>query len=341
MAVVVVAGGLGDLGRIITDALYERGKYEVYVMSRKGPGNSQIRISPLTGNEYNPIIETNYSENILIEQFAEKRVTVVICAFIMDSESTCAAQVQLIRAAERSESVRRFIPSEFNVEYDVGDEVLPYSEKKFHITARIELSYTKTLEYAYVYPGMFMDYFGMPHVATQLRPLYFFIDPTNGRAVLPGDGEAKMSMTFTTDAARYVALALDLAKWPRILSTVTSTVTLNELVRLAEKNLGCALTVRYQPIESLLRHEPLADLPGNIEIAAAYPGRFPGGLGQVRALVADLEAGVALGAYDLTGLGDKVQDCLDLVRASKGLEGVPPPRRIERFMKEAWGRRWS
>lgn len=35
MAVVVVAGGLGDLGRIITDALYERGKHEVYVMSRK------------------------------------------------------------------------------------------------------------------------------------------------------------------------------------------------------------------------------------------------------------------------------------------------------------------
>ena len=35
MAVVVVAGGLGDLGRPITDALFESGKYEVYIMSRK------------------------------------------------------------------------------------------------------------------------------------------------------------------------------------------------------------------------------------------------------------------------------------------------------------------
>jgi uncharacterized protein YbjT (DUF2867 family) len=35
MAVVAVAGGLGDLGRLITDALLNTGKYEVYVMSRK------------------------------------------------------------------------------------------------------------------------------------------------------------------------------------------------------------------------------------------------------------------------------------------------------------------
>jgi len=35
MAVVAVAGGMGDLGRPITDALFENGKYEVHVMSRK------------------------------------------------------------------------------------------------------------------------------------------------------------------------------------------------------------------------------------------------------------------------------------------------------------------
>jgi uncharacterized protein YbjT (DUF2867 family) len=35
MTVIAVAGGLGDLGRLITDALLETGKYEVYVLSRK------------------------------------------------------------------------------------------------------------------------------------------------------------------------------------------------------------------------------------------------------------------------------------------------------------------
>lgn len=35
MAVVAIAGGLGDLGRVITNALLETGKHEVYVLSRK------------------------------------------------------------------------------------------------------------------------------------------------------------------------------------------------------------------------------------------------------------------------------------------------------------------
>lgn len=44
MAVVAVAGGLGDLGRMIADALFDMGKYEVYVLSRK------VRIRPLTAS---------------------------------------------------------------------------------------------------------------------------------------------------------------------------------------------------------------------------------------------------------------------------------------------------
>lgn len=35
MPVVVVAGGLGDMGSLITDALVQTAKHEVYVMSRK------------------------------------------------------------------------------------------------------------------------------------------------------------------------------------------------------------------------------------------------------------------------------------------------------------------
>ncbi|KAK4182662.1 hypothetical protein QBC35DRAFT_518708 [Podospora australis] len=305
MSVVAVAGGLGDLGRLITDALFATGKYEVYIMSRKS----------------------------LIEELTAKHVKVVICAFIMDCDSASDAQLRLIRAAERSASVKRFVPSEFNVEYDVGDDVLPYPEKKYHILARRELAKTTSLEYAYVYPGMFMDYFGLPKVPSTLRPLCFFVDPEAGEAVLPGDGEARMSMTFTTDAARYLALALELDEWPAnyILSTVASTVSLNELVSLIEKSLGRKLRVRYQPVENLLKHESI-DLPTNLEIAKQYPERFPGGLDQFRALIADLEAGIALGAYDLGNLSD---GHVDLVKAFEGK--VPPPRRIEEVIEEAWG----
>lgn len=35
MVVVAVAGGSGDMGRLIVDALVATGKHEVYVISRK------------------------------------------------------------------------------------------------------------------------------------------------------------------------------------------------------------------------------------------------------------------------------------------------------------------
>ena len=35
MTIVAVAGGFGDLGRLITDALLNTGKHEVYILSRK------------------------------------------------------------------------------------------------------------------------------------------------------------------------------------------------------------------------------------------------------------------------------------------------------------------
>ncbi|RYP55626.1 hypothetical protein DL769_010103 [Monosporascus sp. CRB-8-3] len=330
MTVVAVAGGLGDLGRIITDALFETGKYEMQVVQ-----DSSDRISPLTGKRYLPIIQADYSsEDSLVEQLTEKHVNVVICAFIMDCDSACDAQLRLIRAADQCPCVQRFIPSEFNVEYNVGDNVLPYPEKRFHIAARQELEKTSTLEYAYIYPGMFMDYFGMPRVISNLRPLCFFIDPANGQAVLPGDGEAKMSMTFTTDAARYIALALELDEWPRIMTTAASTVSLNELVRLVEKSLGRQLEVHYQPVEKLLKHETV-DLPTNVGIAKEFPRRFPQGLDQLRALVADLEAGVALGAFDF----GKLDEHLDLVKEFEGK--VPAPKRIEELVEEAWKAEFS
>jgi hypothetical protein len=288
------------------------------------------RTSPLSRKSYQPVLQTDYSsEDDLLDQFTEKKVNVVICAFIMDNDAVSDAQLRLIRAADRCPSVTRFIPSEFNVEYDAPDNVLPYLEKRFHIIGRKELAKTTTLEYTYVYPGMFMDYFGLPHVKSALRPLCFFVDPEKSQAVLPDDGKAKMSMSFTTDAVRYLALALDLEKWPRVLSTAASTISLNELVRIIEGSLGHKLQVRYQPVEKVLKHEVI-DLPTNVDIARDYPERFPGGLDQLRGLIADLEAGVALGAFDLGNLTGH----LDLVKEFEGK--APAPKRIEDLVAQAW-----
>lgn len=266
------------------------------------------------------------SEDALAEQLAAKQAAVVICALPMESDATCETQLQLIRAADKCSNVKRFVPSEFNVEYDVGDDILPYPEKRFHLAARRELAKTTSLEYSYIYPGMFMDYFGLPRVASSLRPLCFCVDAENGQAILPGDGEGRMSMTCTVDAARYLVLALQLEKWPRIMKVVASTVSMNELVKIFEKTLGRKLEVRYQPVEKLLKHEAI-DLPVNIAIAERFSDRFPQG---IKGIVADLEASVALGGYDL----DKLGEPLDLVKRFEGR--TPPPKSIEQLIEEAW-----
>lgn len=265
----------------------------------------------------------------MVEQLDQHKVQVVICAFSLHDQSSTDAQVRLIRAADRSSSVSRFIPSEFNVDYDLGDDVLPYSDKKLHQAGRRALENTKTLEFAYIYPGMFMDYFGVPNVRTHLRPLSFFVDPVNVAAAVPGDGSANMSMTFTTDVARYLALALDLDKWPRVMTTATSTISIKELVELTEKNLGRKLHVTYQPIDALLSHQSVT-LPENVAIAERFPQRFRRGLTQLRGLIDDLEAGVALGAFDF----GKLHGHLDLVKEFK--EQHAHPITIEALMEQAW-----
>ncbi|KAJ4113838.1 hypothetical protein BFJ70_g4172 [Fusarium oxysporum] len=80
MYIVAVAGGLSNLGRLITDALFENSKHEVYVISRKVPEDFPTRISPLTGKEYLPIIQTNYSSESKMARLLEKHnIHTVIC----------------------------------------------------------------------------------------------------------------------------------------------------------------------------------------------------------------------------------------------------------------------
>ncbi|KAI1489831.1 hypothetical protein F5X96DRAFT_670342 [Biscogniauxia mediterranea] len=253
-------------------------------MSRKTVQNHPHRVSPLTGKRYTPIIQTDYSsEDSLAKQLAEKNAGVVICTFIMDSDPVCDAELRL--------NPRRRPP-----------------EKKHHLVARRELEKTSALEYAYLYPGMFTDYFGLPRApSSSLRPLRFFVeaggaargrggadehDAHDGRRAAPG-GRAR--------AGRVVA----------------STVSLNELVGLYGEALRRKLDVRYLPVETWLRHATL-DLPADVHIAKEYPEG----------------AGVALGAFDF-GTWDQRQH-LDLVKALEGEgPGTEAHRGVDRGGVEA------
>lgn len=259
----------------------------------------------------------------LVRHLTDRNVHTVICTLAIDFESASNAQIQLIRAAEKAASVKRFIPSEFNVDYDLGDDILPYPDKRLHAAARRELEKTN-LEFAYIYPGMFMDYYGMPYIETHLRPLPGWFDEASNTVQITGDGNTYCVFSHTKDVARYTALALELDKWPRVLKIIASRLTENQLAAVLEKNLNRKLNIEYGSVE-YIRSNRTTLLKPDDPIAA----HFPGGAEQLSALMADLGLSMALGAYDFARI-----EGLDLVKAFEGK--TEPPLRIEQLMEMAW-----
>ncbi|KAK5215986.1 hypothetical protein LTR72_010960 [Exophiala xenobiotica] len=111
MVVVVVPGGLGDFGRLVVDALLEADKHEVYALTRKP------RILPVREVDY-----TNVAQ--LTEVLASHKVHTVVSALNVDFQSVSDAQLSLIEAAAAARCVKRFVPSEYNVDYDLNDAIL-------------------------------------------------------------------------------------------------------------------------------------------------------------------------------------------------------------------------
>ena len=55
------------------------------------------------------------------------------------------------------------------------------------------------LEWTQFQNGYFLDYYGMPHVESTLKPLTFVLDVANKAASIPGTGNERMTLTYTKD----------------------------------------------------------------------------------------------------------------------------------------------
>lgn len=97
---------------------------------------------------------------------------------------------------------------------------------------------SSSLKYTRVIPGFFMDYWGMPHVKTNLHPYIFGIDIAGGVAAIPGDGNDVICMTYTYDLAKYMAKILELQEWPEFSVFVGDEVTYNQILAIAEEVRG-------------------------------------------------------------------------------------------------------
>ncbi|KAL4994674.1 pyridoxal phosphate-dependent transferase [Aspergillus recurvatus] len=308
MPVIAVAGGTGGVGKTIVDVLTQQAKHEVIVLTRKAQENNPI----LSRAEQ---VEVDY-RNIpsLTQILNEHKVHTIISAISLYGTEDSQAQLNLIRAAEDAAETRRFIPSEYS--FVQTEDLLPLDASiQYFLDAANLLKASSTLQFTRVIPGFFMDYWGMPHVKTNLSPMTIAVDMANCEAAIPGDGNDVIAMTYSYDMARFIARLLETENWEEFSVVAGDEVTYNQLVEIGERVRGRKFKVLY-------------DSADKVNVGAVTVPIQPKGSEYSKE---DLEEATAL--MDRLVVG-KVFDFPAAIRW-KDVEGLGLVK-IEKLVKEAW-----
>ncbi|KAL7934702.1 hypothetical protein V8C35DRAFT_301619 [Trichoderma chlorosporum] len=251
--VIAVAGGTGNFGRTLVEELKKSPLYNVVVLARKAPEVND-KEAPVIAVDYSNVAET-------AQKLADNKVEVVISAISVMDEVSSVSQVDLVKAASKSGTVNRFIVSEWGSPHPEESPLYQIREN-----ALIELRKTN-IEWTRVANGYFMDYYGYPHVKTNLMPIFFVADLPNKTAAIPGTGDEILSFTYTYDVARFVIASLGLPKWEETTYCYGEKTSFNRLVALAEEARGTKFNVVYDSPEKLAKGE-ITELPSH---PAMYP----------------------------------------------------------------------
>lgn len=125
---------------------------------------------------------------------------------------------------------------------------------KYYFEA-IDILKASELEWTVFLNGVFLDYYGMPHIKTYLAPNIFAIDMANKVAAIPGDGNTPVTFTWSMDLAEFIVAALDLPSWEEESRIVGDEVTFNQFVDMAEEVCGESSTCPFNHITTLTMHQ--------------------------------------------------------------------------------------
>ncbi|KAK4158961.1 isoflavone reductase [Cladorrhinum sp. PSN259] len=319
MAIVAVAGGTGNVGRAIVEAILATGKHQVKILSRKANPALSAEIGA-------PILEVDYSSVPSIVQVLEShKIDTLISTIAMHSpDGTAPHEIELIRAADLSAVTTRLISSEWGIpvsESRVG--TIPSVPHK--LAAWEELQKTTSLEYTVFHNGYFMDYWGIPNYPSYLArvPLVTWIDIAHNAAAIPGDGNVYSHFTHTSDVAKFVAASLDLARgtWEKRTFVYGDRLTWNQFLRLAEEAKGVKFDVVYDNVENLKKGQ-VTELPGQKALYEFIPKEALQGLAAVFGIwFAEGQIDLKPGDHGQTFLNEKV-----------GIETL----KVKEMLEKAW-----
>lgn len=95
------------------------------------------------------------------------------------------------------------------------------------------------LEWTQFHNGLFLDYYGIPHVESHLTPLVFFVDIEHRTAAIPGStGDEIVNFTYTKDLAKFVVAVLGLHAWDEVYTVYSDQASIKQIIQLAEEATG-------------------------------------------------------------------------------------------------------
>ena len=83
-----------------------------------------------------------------------------------------------------------------------------------------------------------MDYWGVPHLKSNLNSFPWAVVVDLKAAAIPGSGDDVLSMTYSYDLAEFILRLLDTEDWPEMSVLSGQDVTFNEVLKWAEKARG-------------------------------------------------------------------------------------------------------
>ena len=182
-----------------------------------------------------PILEADYTSRVALKELLRNHgVQVIISALSLYDDENASAQMTLINAAIESGTVKRFLPSEFGVDYSCPGVVESYPGAKWFNDAADALRKFE-LEFTRVVFGQLSDFYGFPHYKSCMKQFTYFLDFKSKKAALPGDGEATATFLHSVDIAKYTAALLNEEKWPETSAFASDRMSWIDLVKMAER----------------------------------------------------------------------------------------------------------
>ncbi|GKU07972.1 hypothetical protein FLAG1_10524 [Fusarium langsethiae] len=276
MVKIAIAGGAGNVGREVLDALLARNRHEIILLSRKDAPEKDIA----PGVKW---FKTDYQHVDELAKLLEGVHTILSFMSVAPGDTAAGAQQKLIDAAVRA-GVKRFAPSEW-----ASSKLDHFPWYEFKRVAREYLAEINKDKKC----GLFTNYMTYPYKSSKHITMFELpINFNDCRALLVDDGEAVLSLITAQDVAKVTALAVESEEeWPIVSGMKGSDITLNDLVALGEKVRGKPFTVEKLKSKDLLAGEvraPWLPLPEHPSIPVTVR----------KELAANMVKGVLLGFQD-------------------------------------------